>query len=73
MIWGRKMEDRNVWHPWFVLRPIKMIDGRWAWLHWVERCHYFANHISVRATHTLFGGWCFREAKKLSDHQSGDN
>lgn len=41
MIGGMTHEERArtqwQWRSWFALVPVRLIDGRWAWLQWVER------------------------------------
>ena len=41
MICGRpaneKWERLSQWHLWFAWRPVRLDDGRWAWLEWLDR------------------------------------
>lgn len=33
--------DTDKWHRWFAWRPVKLQDGWWAWLEYVDRCAYY--------------------------------
>lgn len=68
MIWGRTDAAKydtiararaEHWHSWFAWRPVRLLDGRWAWLQTLERISYYASEISVNA-HATLNGWCFR-------------
>lgn len=61
MIFGRTTKNRFEWNPVFLFIPRKLVDGRWAWWHRVERCDYLANHISTGAIYSGFTGYCYRE------------
>ena len=38
MIFGRKVDmSQSRWHTWFAWLPVRLLDGRIAWLHVVER------------------------------------
>lgn len=60
MIFGKKDIDTKQWHEVFIILPRRLIDGRWAMFHWVERCDYMALHIPVGVPNSFFG-WCYRE------------
>lgn len=41
MIFGRTTEEKNKkydHHLWYAWYPVKLLDGRWAWLQYVTRC-----------------------------------
>jgi len=43
MIWGKKENNKKVWHLWFAWVPVRLDDGRIVWLELVERKYsYFA-------------------------------
>lgn len=39
MIWTPRTNAQDIrdWHQHFAIYPVKLADGRKAWLHWVER------------------------------------
>ena len=41
MIFGRPAKTRwghlSQWHLWFAWRPVRLADGRFAWLEWIDR------------------------------------
>lgn len=43
MVFGRKRQDWKVWRSHYAWRPVRMLDGRWAWLEWVEITGYVEN------------------------------
>jgi len=42
MIWGKVRDNRTNWVLWFAWRPVRLIDGRWAWWHLIERRKKFS-------------------------------
>lgn len=66
MIWGTTKSKvpnnplkRTEWHAAFALTPVRLLDGRWAWLEHLERISYYASEIPVVA-HQSPLGWCWR-------------
>jgi len=59
----KKGKNKFEWQPVFIILPRKLIDGRWAMLHKVERIKYMAHEVPVSACFTLFG-WCYREKEE---------
>ena len=47
MIIGVRNEVRNEWRPWFAWYPVRLKDGRWAWLHNIELLN--ARHLASRS------------------------
>ena len=51
MIWGKSPDDRKIlenWHNWFAWRPVRMEDGRWAWLQFIYRQVIYGSKMIVR-------------------------
>lgn len=59
MILGRTENSKYEWHTVFIILPRKLIDGRWAMYHEVERINYWSSKIPASAPATF--GWCYRE------------
>jgi hypothetical protein len=58
---GRPIREPNTWFAW---RPVRLINGMWAWLEDVERIDYFDPMIPPFVPITIFGAWCFRSINK---------
>lgn len=59
MIWGW---DRRGWTPWYAWRPVRLMDGRYAWLETVEVASYYLHDVSPWAYFHLGlrGSWVAR-------------
>ena len=75
MIFGKTDSEKNmsrnkykVWHRVFIILPKKLIDGRWAFLQWVERVDYMSTLVdsSAHASMSIFTdfSWCYREIER---------
>jgi hypothetical protein len=57
MIWGRQENEmiwgcgdyRQGWVTWFAWYPTRLMDGRWAWLEFVDVTGYMCDEISPKA------------------------
>lgn len=47
MIYGVTKSVRNEWRPWFAWWPVRLVDGRIAWLHHIEILN--ARHLAKRS------------------------
>jgi len=43
MRWGKTLNEQFDWHWWFAWKPVKITDGRWAWMEGVSRMRVTAS------------------------------
>lgn len=64
MIWGMTVTNAYNWHRVYLIWPRRLIDRRWAWLTYVERCSYHSPNVAQGVPATFFGDWSYRATEE---------
>jgi hypothetical protein len=50
MQWG---VDKTTWHRWYAWRPVRLMNGKWVWLEYVERTSYFNPEVAWNVSYNF--------------------
>lgn len=59
----RRALSSDGWRTVYAILPKRLVCGRWAFLHWVERKSYWATDIPFGTPKSLFG-YVYREPEE---------